>query len=76
MPQNEKLSQKPLEYYHESWWKVKDEPVWYLAGKDSEPDSTLTVGWYFSDETGDMNGPFETRDTAELMLKKYCEACL
>ena len=74
MPQNEKPLQKPLQYYHESWWKVQDEPIWYLAGKD--PGSDLSVGWYFNDETEDLNGPFDTRDTAELMLKKYCEECL
>jgi hypothetical protein len=74
MPQNEKPSQKPLRHYHDSWWKVEDEPIWYLAGKDLA--SELKVGWYFNDETEDLNGPFDTRDTAELMLKKYCEECL
>ena len=67
---------KPLLYYHESWWKVEDEPIWYLAGTDLN-DPPLEAGkWYFSDESAQLNGPYNTREDAESTLKRYCEEWL
>lgn len=66
--------ESPLRHYYESWWKVYGEPIWYLAGKDSASD--LKVGWYFNDETEDLNGPYESRAEAENKLKQYCDECL
>ena len=70
MQSNENTS--PLLYYHESWWKVKDAAIWYLAGADPE----YRVGWYFNDETDYLDGPYETRAEAEAAFEKYCEQCL
>lgn len=66
-------NEKPLRHYRDSWWKVEGEPIWYLAGKSSDPD--LPAGkWYFSDETADYNGPFDSRKAAELALKQYVDS--
>ena len=70
MQQNEN---KPLRYYHENWWKVEGDCIWYLAGT-APGDPSLKVGkWYFSDEAGLMNGPYDSREKAEKALKAYCE---
>ena len=70
MLQNEN---KPLRYYHENWWKVEDECIWYLAGTCAS-DHTLKAGaWYFSDESESLNGPYDSREEAEKALKAYCE---
>lgn len=61
-----------LRYYHESWWKVEGEPLWYLAGRDSEPDRNLQPGkWYFNDEAEQMDGPYDTREEATDALRAY-----
>jgi len=31
----------------------------------------LLPGWYYSDETEDMNGPFETFEETRLLLDRY-----
>lgn len=33
-----------------------------------------TLGWYFIDETDDINGPFPTWDSAEKAYIRYCGA--
>ena len=74
MPQLE--NNESLRHYYENWWKVENQPVWYLAGKDHAQDSELAPGWYFNDETEALNGPYETRAVAEAALEQYCKECL
>ena len=69
MQLNENAS--PLQYYHDSWWKVASEPIWYLAGVDTEKDRNLSVGWYFNDIAGSMNGPFDSRERAKIAYNHY-----
>lgn len=65
----------PLRYYSESWWKVEGDSIYYLAGRSAfQPE--LAVGWYWSDETQGLNGPYESREEAERMLARYCKECL
>jgi len=68
--QNLPPDDKPLKYYHESWWKVENEPIWYLAGKSG----SYAVGkWYFGDETSNLNGPYDNRQLAIAALKAHSE---
>ena len=62
---------KPLLYYHENWWKVKDASVWYLAGKCIENPDLPVAKWYFSDEASLLNGPYDSREEAEAALAAY-----
>ena len=63
-------NEKPLRHYHESWWKVENEPIWYLAGKAG----AFEVGkWYFGDETSNLNGPYACRANAISAHKEYLE---
>ena len=66
-----KIPKPSIHHYKDSWWKVEDTPIWLLAGKDTESTSDLKIGWYFADETGGFNGPFNTRAEAEAGLETY-----
>ena len=71
MPRSEK---PPLRYYHENWWKLDNECIWYLAGSCITDYTPLKVGaWYFSDETQNFQGPYDSREAAEAALAIYCE---
>lgn len=35
--------------------------------------SERSDGWYFHDETGDLNGPYTTRQDARNAFSEYCE---
>lgn len=41
-----------------------------VEGSLSDEDG-WDVGWYFADETEDLNGPFETHEEAEKALADY-----
>lgn len=47
---------------------VKYEHI-YLNNTDSDK---YLKGWYFCDETEDLNGPFSTLEECEEIFKKYC----
>ena len=56
-------------------WVNHGDEIWQLLERHSAGyDYPLhEPGWYFTDETGDFNGPFETKEKAELALKQYVE---
>lgn len=60
-----------LRYYCDNWWKVENQPIWYLAGLDSENSQLEVCRWYFTDETSDFNGPYFSRKEAEDALNNY-----
>lgn len=64
---------RPLLHYHENWWKIKDDCIWYLGGIDPSNATFAVAKWYFSDETQQLNGPYDSRQEAEEALKAYCE---
>lgn len=63
-----KENKPPLRYYHDSWWKVDGQEIYYLAGptEDNRP-----IGWYFADKTAALNGPFYSRVRAEDALNEH-----
>lgn len=63
-----KENKPPLHYHHGSWWHVEGTAIWYLPGKteDNRP-----IGWYFNDEAGGINGPYDCRAEAETALENY-----
>ena len=73
--QNSKNSvQFVLEHYHESWWKVKNEPIWYLAGKHFDELESLEAGkWYFADEADQFSAPFNTYAECTKALDNYAD---
>ena len=56
-----------LEHYHESWWKVKDQPIWYLAGKDGD-EEYLPGKWYFTNEADMFSAAFNTYEDCKKAL--------
>jgi hypothetical protein len=60
-----------LRYYSGPWWKIEDLPLWYLAGRHYNLKSGM---WYYSDETGDYNGPYLTRTEAAEAQEKYANS--
>lgn len=58
---------KSLHYYRESWWKVPEEPIWYLAGKYFDMHAGR---WYIGDTIDDLSGPYDSREKAEAALKE------
>lgn len=49
----------------------KEEPqgshIWHIENDEFTPD-----GWYHSDESDDIHGPFDTREVADRELANYC----
>jgi hypothetical protein len=39
----------------------------------TEENDGYLPGWYFSDEIGEMHGPFQTLEETEECLKNYCK---
>ena len=66
-------NQAPLRFYHENWWKVEGQDIWYLAGKHFDPlDDSFTPGkWYFTNEADMFSQPFDTRKDAEDALNHH-----
>ena len=42
--------------------------IWEVKNEEGYED-----GWYFSDETEQLNGPFTSRGEAEKQLRDYCD---
>lgn len=42
-------------------------------GSNDDSSAGLLDGWYFFDGTGDVHGPFSTRDETVECLKHYCQ---
>ena len=49
------------------WFTLETE---FLHGEEFLP------GWYYVDETTAFNGPFASRDEAELFFQQYCNEML
>lgn len=61
MQNSKKPEQPPLHHYHENWWKVENEPIWYLAGNDYDSLEAKQPGkWYFTNEADMFSAPFDT----------------
>ena len=72
--QNAKNSaQFVLEHYHESWWKVKGQPIWYLAGKDFTDQNFEAGKWYFSNEADMFSAAFNTYEDCKNELNAHDE---
>ena len=66
-----KENKPPLRYYHDSWWKVDGKEVYYLGGRDNDPD--LKPGWYFANEASMFSDKYDSREEAERALAAYAE---
>ena len=75
MQNAQKSEQYVLEHYYESWWKVKDQPIWYLGGKSHDVfGEPLTPGkWYFTDEGDQFSAPFQTYAECAKALDNYAD---
>lgn len=60
-----------IRYYKDSWWKVEDKDVWYLAGRDPENPDCRAGKWYFTNEAQMFSDGYATRNEAELALEEY-----
>lgn len=45
--------------------------LWFTAGEDHEQYSRFEKGYYYNDETGCLDGPYETVEEAEKQLLAY-----
>ena len=70
-------SQPPLLHYHEAWYRVKNQPIWYLAGKDhgvDNADPNFKPGkWYFTNEADMFSAPFDTYEACKKALDSHDE---
>ena len=65
-------AQGPLLHYHENWWRIKDEPIWYLAGKDGD-EEYLPGKWYFANEADMFSAAFDTYEACKKALDLHDE---
>ena len=57
-------------------YKDKDDIIYPHIYLISDPTEDVTeIGWYFSDECEQLNGPFNTFMETKLLLENYCK-CL
>ena len=74
MQNSKNFAQFVLEHYYESWWKVKDQPIWYLAGKHFDELESLKAGkWYFTNEADMFSAPFDTYEACKKALDLHDE---
>lgn len=55
-------------------WTEVERDIWYLGRPVRGWSVRRDPGWYFADETADMNGPFETQGQAREALKQHAES--
>jgi len=48
--------------------------IHYLDDNDSDGWGWEGIGWYFSDETDELHGPFHTEEEAKQALKRYADS--
>ena len=74
MQNSKNPEQPPLLHYHESWWRIKDQPIWYLAGKHFDDLEQLEAGkWYFTNEADMFSAPFNTYEACKKALDSHDE---
>lgn len=66
-------TEKMKEQGNPSPWVLVDEFIWYLGRPVIGFVENRKPGYYFEDETADVNGPYPTLEEAKLALKRYCE---
>jgi hypothetical protein len=52
----------------------EEKHIWHNAtdSNDSEFNFAWKAGWYFADESEQLNGPYETKEEAIKKMDEYC----
>ena len=62
-----------LLHYHENWWTVKGQPIWYLVGKDLTDPNFQAGKWYFANEADMFSAAFNTYEDCKKALDAHDE---